>query len=398
MQVKSPNLFIEINNLEFVFIVIDNLGDNEDKFLYKNSVPLEGMENNKISDFDLVFNTLKKNIFLIEKKLNYVFKDVILVLNYFDYSLKNLSGFKRLNGSQLVKENISYIINSLKAEINYTQKDKTIIHIFNVKYFLDKKEIENLPIGLFGNFYSHELSFFLIGNNDYKNLINILKNCNLKIRKIISKDFLKGSYIVKKNLNLRSFLKIEIDKNKSNIFYFENSSLKFKEDFKFGSDLIMNDILKVTGIKKENIIEILGEIDFSKDLNENDLVEKKFFTENSYRKIKKKLLLDIADARIQEILEILFTKNSNVSSFVKKDLQIFLQINDKQNLDLFSLNYKLFFSKKNLLNLKLYEDTNTERLYINANKLVQYGWSKEAVPIVQEKKSKISRLFNLFFK
>ena len=97
MQVKSPNLFIEINNLEFVFIVIDNLGDNEDKFLYKNSVPLEGMENNKISDFDLVFNTLKKNIFLIEKKLNYVFKDVILVLNYFDYSLKNLSGFKRLN-------------------------------------------------------------------------------------------------------------------------------------------------------------------------------------------------------------------------------------------------------------------------------------------------------------
>ena len=135
MQVKSPNLFIEINNLEFVFIVIDNLGDNEDKFFYKNSVPLEGMENNKISDFDLVFNTLKKNNFLIEKKLNYVFKDVILVLNYFDYSLKNLSGFKRLNGSQLVKENISYIINSLKAEINYTQKDKTIIHIFNVKYF-----------------------------------------------------------------------------------------------------------------------------------------------------------------------------------------------------------------------------------------------------------------------
>lgn len=398
MQVKSPNLFIEINNLEFVFIVIDNLGNNEDKFLYKNSVPLEGMENNKISDFDLVFNTLKKNIFLIEKKLNYVFKDIILVLNYFDYTLTNLSGFKRLNGSQLVKENISYIINSLKAEINYTQKDKTIIHIFNVKYFLDKKEIENLPIGLFGNFYSHELSFFLIGNNDYKNLINILKNCNLKIRKIISKDFLKGSYIVKKNLNLRSFLKIEIDKNKSNIFYFENSSLKFKEDFKFGSDLIMNDILKVTGIKKENTIEILGEIDFSKDLDENDLIEKKFFTENSYRKIKKKLLLDIANARIEEILEILLTKNSNISSFVKKDLQIFLQINDKQNLDLFSLNYKLFFSKKNLSNLKLYEDTNTESLYINANKLVQYGWSKEAVPIVQEKKSKISRLFNLFFK
>ena len=56
MQVKSPTLFIEINNLEFVFIVIDNLENNEHKLLYKNSVPLEGMENNKISDFNLVFS------------------------------------------------------------------------------------------------------------------------------------------------------------------------------------------------------------------------------------------------------------------------------------------------------------------------------------------------------
>ena len=69
---------------------------------------------------------------------------------------------------------------------------------------------------------------------------------------------------------------------------------------------------------------------------------------------------------------------------LKKDLQIFLQINDKQNLDLFSLNYKLFF-QKNLLNLKLYEDTNTERLYINANKLVQYGGAKKLFQLSKKK-------------
>ena len=40
------------------------------------------------------------------------------------------------------------------------KKQKKIIHIFNSKYILDKKNIENLPIGLFGNFYSQELSFF----------------------------------------------------------------------------------------------------------------------------------------------------------------------------------------------------------------------------------------------
>ena len=48
-----------------------------------------------------------------------------------------------------------------------------IIHIFNSKFNLDNKKIENLPIGLFGDFYSHELSFSLISLNNHKNLISI---------------------------------------------------------------------------------------------------------------------------------------------------------------------------------------------------------------------------------
>ena len=58
-----------------------------------------------------------------------------------------------------------------------------MLHIFNSKFYLDKKEIENLPIGLFGDFYSHELSFALINTNDQKNLKNIFNKCNLKLKK-----------------------------------------------------------------------------------------------------------------------------------------------------------------------------------------------------------------------
>ena len=55
-----------------------------------------------------------------------------------------------------------------------------------------------LPIGLFGDFYSHELSFSLINNNDYKNLNNIFEKCNLKIKKILLKSFVEGSHISNK--------------------------------------------------------------------------------------------------------------------------------------------------------------------------------------------------------
>ena len=62
------------------------------------------------------------------------------------------------------------------------EKDKIILHIL-IKIFLDYKKIENLPIGLFGDHYSHELSLSLIKINDYKNLISIFENCSLKIKK-----------------------------------------------------------------------------------------------------------------------------------------------------------------------------------------------------------------------
>ena len=75
-----------------------------------------------------------------------------------------------MNGSQILKENITYILSTLKSLIEETELNKKILHIFNSKFFLDNNNIENLPIGLFGDFYSHELSFSLINKNDYKNL------------------------------------------------------------------------------------------------------------------------------------------------------------------------------------------------------------------------------------
>ena len=46
---------------------------------------------------------------------------------------KMFLGSKKLNGSQILKENISYILNSLKLTISEIEKDKVILQIFNSK-------------------------------------------------------------------------------------------------------------------------------------------------------------------------------------------------------------------------------------------------------------------------
>ena len=119
------------------------------------------------------------------------------------------------------------------------ESNKTILHIFNTKYQLDNKKIENLPIGLFGDFYSHELSFSLIGTNDYRNLKLIFEKCSLKIKKILIKSFVQGAHISDINRNIDTFFHIKINDSYSKIFYFENNSLKSEFNFKFGTDIII---------------------------------------------------------------------------------------------------------------------------------------------------------------
>ena len=199
MQNNNPVLFIEINNSNFIFYVIKHLEDKSIKILYEKRIPLQGINNNKISNFDLISEIFKNNIYSIEKKIDFTFKEAIILIDNLEHTLINLTGYKKLNGSQLSKDNVTYLLNSLKLLINENEKDNTILHIFNSKYLLDKKEIENLPIGLFGNFYSHELSFFMINTNDHKNLNNILNNCNLKLKKIISKNFVDGANFINEN-------------------------------------------------------------------------------------------------------------------------------------------------------------------------------------------------------
>ena len=129
----------------------------------------------------------------------------------------------------------------------------------------------------------------------------------------------------------------------------------------------------------------------------NNFIEEELFDKQTFRKIKKQLVCDIASARIQEIAEIAINKNINLKSFLKRNLKIFLKINDEPNQKCFKNIYKNTFSNHNEYDLNFMKNFTDEEIYEDALNLVQYGWKKEAVPIVQEKKSLISRFFDLLF-
>ena len=397
MKDLSLNLYLEINDYNLIFYVGGINVENNFKILYELEVSLEGIENSKVSDLEKVFKKIKENVYLIEQKFNHTFKELVLILDNFNPTFINITGFKKLNSSQVLKENITYILNTIKNSIDEIELKKTILHIFNSKFYLDKKKIKNVPIGLFGDFYSHELSFTLINSNDHKNLKNIFDKCNLKIKKILIKSFIKGANISDTYKYTDTFFQIRINENNSKIFYFENDTLKFEQNFKFGTSIIAKDISKITTLKLDTIRKILDNVELKENLPEDELIEEEYFNDNNYRKIKKKLVYEIALARIKEISELILFKNINLKHYNKTTKDIFLEIDQNFKFKCLVDIYKTVFSMNDNFKVNFQDILLNKNLLYTANKVVHFGWKKEAIPISNSQKSLIARFFDAIF-
>ena len=86
MQTNTPTLFVEINDLNYIFVVGKYDENQNFKIIEKIITPNEGVEKNKFINIDLAQKSIKKNIQVIEDKINYVFNEVIIIridINHF---------------------------------------------------------------------------------------------------------------------------------------------------------------------------------------------------------------------------------------------------------------------------------------------------------------------------
>ena len=218
-KLEKENLFIEINDNKFLVAIGEYDEELNFKIIDRETFSPSGFKNGKIINLEASVNNLKKAINKIEERSKVFFSGVNVIINQNDFDCINVNGFKKLNGNQILSEDISYILNDVKTKLVDSEKSKTIIHLFNSEYLLDNKNIKNLPIGLHGDFYSHQLTFFMMKNSELKDLKALFNRCNLNLNKIILKSFTEGIKIVNKNKNY-SFFKININKDDSRCHFF----------------------------------------------------------------------------------------------------------------------------------------------------------------------------------
>jgi len=399
MILNEPYLIINLSDDKVIFFVISYDENKDYKLIKKIVINSAGIQNGKIIDVDIVARLIKKSINAIEDELNYYFSKTSVIINPKNINCLNISGYKKLNGAQVSKEDISYILNDIKKIIISNEDKHSLIHLFNSSFALDSDNLENLPIGLFGEFYNQNMTFFLINKNILKNFRLVFNNCGINIDRIILKSFVQGINFLLTNENNKNFTSITLEEKKINISQFRNKSYVFTQDFNFGLDLIIKDISKLCSLQADEVFFFLTKVCLQTVLknDEESYLDKFFFSISPYRKIKHQLILDIITARLDEIIEICYEKNSNLNYFKKNNDAIYITV---ENFDYFK-NIQFALGKNKLIKHELIfgKNVNENSSFIlnGTAELISKGWEKEAIPIIQSKKSIISTFFSRLF-
>ena len=398
MEIDQPYLFVEINDKNFNFLVVKYDENFDFKIVHSETVKSEGISDGKVIDLLNISKIIKEILNSIENKISFTFKSATVISDQNTYKCINVSGYKNLLGSQITDDDISFILNDIKKIILDNQPNKSLIHLFNSKFVLDQNSIEKIPIGLYGEFYNQHLTFFLLPKNDLKNLKLIFNNCHINIERVVFKSFADGINLISKKKISKSVGIININKKRSKISIFENLSFIYSDNFSFGSDIIMSDVEKVCSLNPNIVKKIFKNISFE-NLNEkeNNYLDENFFQGDKFRKISLSHLDEVTSARIEEIINLIFTKNINLKYLKNENIDIYLFFEDE---NMFK-NFKKIFASKFPKNQKVFFDKLTQDENLGAcmgsAELMGKGWEREAIPIIQTKKSIISRIFTTIF-
>jgi cell division protein FtsA len=398
MKLNEPYLIIDLSDNK-ILIFVGAFNTNKDfEPIKKIILESAGIQSGRIVDIEIVSQLLKKTINNVEDELNYFFSNASIIINPNQINCLNVSGYKKLNGSQVSSEDITYILNDIKKTILDSENNYSLIHLFNSNFSLDSDNLENLPIGLFGEFYNQNMTFLLVNKNILKNIKSVFNNCGVNIEKIILKSFAEGVNLLSKSSSDKNFSILRIEKSRINVSLFKNKSFVFTEDFTFGLNLIIKDVSKLCSLKIEEVEYFMKEVDLKNAIANDDesYLEKKYFYISPYRKIKHQLIYEIMSARLEELFEICIFRNINVKS-LQNNYKIYVYIEQPE----YYKNIQHILENSKLATLEcIFSDNKEQSLFGGINgacELIGRGWAKEAIPVIHKKKSLISGFFSRLF-
>ena len=321
---------------------------------------------------------IQKIVASFEKDTNEYIDNVNLMTDSPKMISIGISIAKKLDGLELKKANVQFLIQEAKQQILKYYTSYNIAHIIINNYKIDGVDYLHLPNEIKCRFISLDIIFICLPNDLVNELKNFFSKSNISINQIICSSYAKSIHY-KNRLNLTDHVVfIDIGFDKTSIISYFNDKIISLDVLPIGGNNITKDISKILKIDKEQAEDL--KVNFN--MNENFLSDKDFSLE---------LLQKIIFARVEEILE-MCVESIKLKSVTTGQFKMILMGGGSKALD---KEYKDKFTFAN--DMDLLEET-AEDICKSGFKLLN-GSNKQEVVVVPKKQRKqefFEKLFHFF--
>ena len=394
MKLEDPIGIIELGDVNLKCLIFKINKENNLEILSSVVTESDGIENELVVNLKKASNAIRSIISKAEKIANISLKKINVVFEQPDFLCTNFSKHKKIDGSKIQRHDIEFLLREGKKQLTLNDKTQSIIHIFNHNYIVDGKIFAEEPIEVFADTLSHEMTFITAPINNLKNINQAFIECDIEIERLISQTFALGAKLFDSNELRSGSVLINLESKKISLGIFKNLALVHSTTSSFGIDYITSDISKVCSLNLEEAEKITNNFDFSFQNNqnlfdENNYLKSIFFIKSNFRKISKKLILDIVKARLDEIFEML-KKQLFIPGFNFNSGFNFLLVGEGtklSNLGIYTANFfSLNVNKIDIFNNKDHDDLEKNfASCFGALKIIKDGWETEAIPKIKEK-------------
>ena len=395
---KDITSIIDLGTNNLKCLIYQKNEDDKYKLIGFSKKKTEGIHNSIIVNFQKATDSLRACIGEAEKSSKVNIKKINVIIDLKETITTKLSKFKKIDGSKIEKNDISFLLREAKKEVEKNNSKLSEIHIFNYKYIVDDNTYKDLPLEIYANKLCTENIFISVPKNYLKNIIKVFNSCDLEINKFISGPYASGAFCFLENQIESGCGLIDFGYEKTSLAIFKNHSLFQIFNFPIGSNHITKDIMRGCYLsdkesdlikKDKRLFNILGEQEF---LTEN------FFLDTKYKKISNRFLKEIILSRLKEILNKIFEEidKLNFKDSIKRIIFFIGEGSKICELEKFLVeDYKVTNPK--LVN----NDKDSEFIACNgALKILTKGFASEAIAIPKDlnntKRGFFSRIFNIF--
>ena len=217
--------------------------------------------------------------------------DLILLIDSSSIHSLDYTIQKNYDKKIITLQDIEYLINESTNIIKFNNKEKEILHTINSKLIFDDDEVENFQnITSKVNKVTLELKFIMINKKLCDTLKNLFFSKHISLKEIFCISYIKSSGLIER-LNISGYSSfIDIGHKKSSLTIFKDNKILYLNNISVGGDHITKDISKILNI------------DYRKAE-----AKKIKFSKNNIAK-EDELLKNVINARLEEIIELLFLK------------------------------------------------------------------------------------------